>query len=72
MLDQYRERHGLTMVMRLFYLDTFLTSPISHDYLNKMRHDLNVLESASFTVVLRFGYVSEMVSDAVSIICFTG
>ena len=50
------------MVMRSFYLGTFVTSPISHDYLNKIRHDLDVLESAGFTVVLRFPYVDEMVS----------
>ena len=48
--------------MRLFYLDTFVTSAISPDYLSKIRDDLAVLDSASFTAVLRFAYVSEMVS----------
>ena len=52
------------MIWRTFVLDTFVTSPISDDYLNKIRHDLDVVDSASFTAVLRFCYIFEMVREA--------
>ena len=50
------------MVWRTLILDDFLTSPLSDDYLGKLRHDLDVVNSASFTIVLRFCYNFEMVS----------
>ncbi|XP_076465839.1 uncharacterized protein LOC143297393 [Babylonia areolata] len=59
-LDQLRHRSGITMIWRTFVLDTFVTSSISDDYLNKIRHDLDMVESAGFTVVLRFCYIFEM------------
>ncbi|KAK7115511.1 uncharacterized protein [Littorina saxatilis] len=55
-LDGLRQSTGITVVLRHFVLDTFLNSPISDDFLNKIRHDLDVIDSASFTVVLRFCY----------------
>nr|KAG5708525.1 hypothetical protein BaRGS_032946 [Batillaria attramentaria] len=48
------------MIWRTYVLDTFVTSAISDDFLNKLRHDLDVVDSASFTVVLRFCYIFEM------------
>ena len=38
-------------------MDTFKTSSISDDFLEKIRQDLLAVESASFTAVLRFCYV---------------
>ncbi|KAL8602247.1 hypothetical protein ACOMHN_022760 [Nucella lapillus] len=49
------------MIWRTVVLDTFVTSSISDDYLQKIRHDLDVVQSASFTVVLRFCYIFEMI-----------
>ncbi|KAK7489232.1 hypothetical protein BaRGS_00019484, partial [Batillaria attramentaria] len=55
-LDRHRQQDGTSMVWRTFTMDTFVKSAISNDFLNKIRHDLDVVESASFTAVLRFCY----------------
>ncbi|KAK7115529.1 uncharacterized protein [Littorina saxatilis] len=56
-LDGMRHDKGITMALRTFVIDTFVTSSISDDYLNKIRHDLDTLMSAGFTTALRFCYI---------------
>ncbi|XP_070205284.1 uncharacterized protein [Littorina saxatilis] len=58
-LDYLREHDGLSMIWRTFMPDTFVTSPLSEEYLNQVRHDLEVLASASFTAIIRFEYIFE-------------
>ena len=69
-LESLREDHGVTMIWRTFVLDTFVTSPISDDFLIKIRHDLDALDSASFTAVLRFCYVFEYVRKSTNGLIF--
>jgi hypothetical protein len=61
-LDHLRQTLGATLVWRTYILDTFRTTSISQDYLDKIRADLAAAESASFTLVIRFCYIFEMVS----------
>ncbi|KAK7115638.1 uncharacterized protein [Littorina saxatilis] len=56
LLDHLRSNNGVTLVLRVFVLDSFVSSSISTDFLNKIRHDLDVVDSAGFTAVLRFCY----------------
>nr|KAG5709893.1 hypothetical protein BaRGS_029935 [Batillaria attramentaria] len=44
------------MIRRNFVLDTFRNSRISDEFLDVIRHDLDLVDSASFTVVLHFSY----------------
>jgi hypothetical protein len=60
-LDHLRQNLGATLVWRTYILDTFRTTSISQDYLDKIRADLAAAESASFTLVIRFCYIFEMV-----------
>lgn len=62
-LDDLRRRIGATVAWRTVVLDTFRTSPISQDYLNKIRDDLAAAESASFTLVLRFCYIFDILPN---------
>ncbi|KAK7501757.1 hypothetical protein BaRGS_00007188 [Batillaria attramentaria] len=55
-LQRYRQNSGLTMIRRNFVLDTFRNSRISDEFLDVIRHDLDLVDSASFTVVLHFSY----------------
>lgn len=54
-VQNYRAQH-VTQVHRIFYLDSFVSAPISDDFLNKIRSDLAVLRGAGMSAILRFAY----------------
>ncbi|MEM7532294.1 MAG: DUF4832 domain-containing protein [Chloroflexota bacterium] len=50
----YRDNH--TLILRVFYLEEFLNTPISQSYLDNMQADFNTLRTAGLKAVVRFAY----------------
>ncbi|ESO92669.1 hypothetical protein LOTGIDRAFT_162595 [Lottia gigantea] len=59
-LDSLRERTGVNMIRRNFVLDTFVSSHIDSNFLQQIKNDLQVLESAGFNIVVRFCYTLQL------------
>lgn len=55
-LVNYRNNEKITLIMRLFYLNDFLTTPISQSYLDNMRSDFTKIRNAGIKCVIRFAY----------------
>jgi hypothetical protein len=55
-LQNYRQNEHITLVLRLFYLDSFVTSAISTDYLEAIQADFDTARQAGVKLVLRFAY----------------
>lgn len=45
-----------TLVLRVFYLENFITSPISSAYLNSMQSDFDKIRNAGLKCIVRFAY----------------
>jgi hypothetical protein len=58
-LKGYREE-GISLILRLFYLGDFVSSPISTEYLAKMEKDFQNARQAGVKMVLRFAYTKSM------------
>lgn len=54
-LNSYRT-DGISLVLRIFQFDSFLTTPISAAYLTKMQTDFNRLRTTKMKCVVRFTY----------------
>lgn len=54
------KRQNMTLMLREFYLDAFLSSPISQEYLNGMQADFNEFRKAGVKVIVRFAYSGEV------------
>lgn len=61
-LQDYRQDEQITLVLRLFYLDDFVTSPISPTYLNTIQTDFNTARQAGVKLIVRFAYNQNPVS----------
>lgn len=46
----------LSLVLRLFYLDTFVNAPVSTNFLNTIQADFDFLRTQGFKAVVRFAY----------------
>lgn len=62
-LTSYRTDEGVSLILRLFYLDGFRSSSISASYLDNMKTDFARLRAAGLKAVVRFAY-SDDSSDA--------
>ena len=61
-LDNLRSNYGITLVWRQWNLDTYeFTADISATFLDHIRADFDVIQSAGFSAVVRFMYTSEQV-----------
>ncbi|UOK41735.1 MULTISPECIES: DUF4832 domain-containing protein [Flavobacterium] len=58
-LTSFRNNEGITLILRLFYLENFRNGPISQDYLNKMQTDFNTLRNAGLKCIIRFAYSND-------------
>lgn len=58
-LQYYREQDNVTIILRVFYLEDFVNSPISDEYLNNIRQDLSIVRQAGFSAILRFTYTDK-------------
>lgn len=52
------KKEGLTLLLRLFYLEKFKPSPLSQTQLNLISTDLNTIREAGMKCVLRFAYTN--------------
>ena len=56
----YRENESITQILRVFYLENFVASPISADYLSNMQRDFNTIRQAGVKAIVRFAYTQSM------------
>ena len=54
-LNGYRS-NNTTLILRVFYLENFISAPISSAYLNAMQADFNKIRIAGLKCVVRFAY----------------
>jgi hypothetical protein len=57
-LRGYRAQ-GITLILRLFYLNDFVSKPISEQYLASMRQDFNTARAAGVKMIVRFAYTKK-------------
>ncbi len=55
-LQQHRQDENISLILRLYYLNSFTTTSISPDYLNFIRQEMAIIRQAGLKVVLRFAY----------------
>jgi hypothetical protein len=60
LLKSYRTGEGISLILRLFYLDAFRGGAISASYLDAMRTDFSRVRAAGLKTVVRFAYTSSM------------
>jgi hypothetical protein len=48
--------NNTTLILRVFYLENFISTPISSTYLNAMQADFNKIRNAGLKCVVRFAY----------------
>lgn len=51
----YREE-GITLILRLFYLEDFVDTNISDEYLSYMQQDFNTARASGIKMIVRFAY----------------
>lgn len=56
MLQQYRHNENISLILRLYYLNSFTNTSISPEYLNFIRQELGIVRQAGLKVILRFAY----------------
>ncbi len=55
-MTNYRVNQGYSLLLRLFYLDSFINSPISSTYLTNMQQDFTKMRAAGVKCIIRFAY----------------
>jgi hypothetical protein len=61
----WREKHGITLVYRMFYLEKFATRDvIDTDYIAKVRADFRSAAAAGIKLIVRFAYSDSSSADA--------
>lgn len=55
-LQHYRQHEQITLALRMVYLDSFISSPISASFLDDIQADLDAARQAGIKLVLRFAY----------------
>jgi len=57
-LRSYREQ-GITMILRMFYIDDYVSQPIDERYLSNMQQDFNTARLAGVKMIVRFAYTQK-------------
>ncbi len=60
----YRNNDKITLILRMYSLDAFKTTPISDDFLNKIENDFTIMRSSGVKCVIRFRYTDADGQDA--------
>ncbi len=60
----YRNTDKVTLILRMYSLDAFKTTPISADFLSKIENDFAIMRSSGVKCVLRFRYTDVDGNDA--------
>ncbi len=55
-LNGYRQNENITLILRVFYLEDFIASPISSTYLSNMQQDFAKVRNAGLKCIVRFAY----------------
>ncbi|RZJ35018.1 MAG: DUF4832 domain-containing protein [Flavobacterium sp.] len=55
-LSGYRTNSNITLILRVFYLEDFISSPISSTYLSSMQSDFAKIRAAGLKCIVRFAY----------------
>jgi hypothetical protein len=55
-LTNYRNSENITTIQRIFYLNQFLTVPISSTYLTNMQTDFSTARNSGAKLIIRFAY----------------
>ncbi|HEX9979134.1 MAG TPA: DUF4832 domain-containing protein [Flavobacterium sp.] len=55
-LTGYRMNENITLILRVFYLENFVSSPISSTYLTNMQSDFAKIRAAGIKCIVRFAY----------------
>jgi hypothetical protein len=59
-LRQYRTEESITLILRMFYVESFRNSDISAAYLDAISADLTAVRTAGLKAILRFAYTDSM------------
>jgi hypothetical protein len=59
-LKSYRQDDNITLILRLFYLDDFVTNTISVTYLANMQADFDPVREAGLKAIVRFAYTDRL------------
>src|SRR6476661_10807595 len=52
----YRQNENIDLILRVFYLEDFVDSPISSTYLSNMQADFAKVRNAGIKCIVRFAY----------------
>ena len=52
----------ISLLLRLFYLDTFVNAPISSNFLNSIQTDFNSIRAQGCKAIVRFAYNQDQTS----------
>ncbi len=55
-LVNYRVNHKISLIYRGFYLESFINSPISQNYLENIQNDFDIIRNAGLKAIIRFAY----------------
>ena len=59
-LQNYRQNENISLILRIFYLDDFVATPISQSYLDAMTADFATLRQAGLKAVVRVAYTNRL------------
>lgn len=59
-LQCYRQNEGINLIHRIYYLENFIDSDISQEYLDLMQADFDMIRQAGLKMTLRFAYTAEL------------
>lgn len=59
-LQGYRQNEDISLILRVFYLEDFVTALISQSYLDAIEADFDTLRQAGLKAVVRFAYTDQL------------
>jgi hypothetical protein len=59
-LSNYQDSTGISLILRVFYLEDFVNKPISEEYIKNIEKDLEAARSQDFDVIMRFAYTDKL------------
>ncbi|MEZ4512895.1 MAG: DUF4832 domain-containing protein [Chloroflexota bacterium] len=60
LLETYRSSENITLLYCINYLDSFVNSPISQDFLDHLQDNFNTVRAAGLKCILRFAYTDNL------------
>lgn len=60
LLETYRSSENITLLYCINYLDSFVNSPITQDFLDHLQDNFNAVRAAGLKCILRFAYTDQL------------